>query len=229
MILKNELNLMRIVMDLFNADLYRLKNQDFYELDEVALHEFKQASDGNDINSIMLIIDRLLKKATEKREMDQIIFLSYFLYRYIYFYRTLTDWEKYVEEEKEIKINDTGTMFLENIAPFFDKQIEFFITNYKNYIESLKIEELSPKLVKELNELIHDIDDAVDFENKLVAVEKLTKYFQDSKNLTGLLEGEFNEEKETFLTLTNEIKVDFQSMDNLINLILAKLREMKVN
>ncbi|KAJ3636427.1 hypothetical protein Zmor_003950 [Zophobas morio] len=120
-------------------------------------------------------------------------------------------------------------MFLENIAPFFDKQIEFFITNYKNYIESLKIEELSPKLVKELNELIHDIDDAVDFENKLVAVEKLTKYFQDSKNLTGLLEGEFNEEKETFLTLTNEIKVDFQSMDNLINLILAKLREMKVN
>jgi hypothetical protein len=61
-----------------------------------------------------------------------------------------------------------------------------------------------------------------------MAVEELVRYFQDSRNLVSLLEGDMSEAKEVFLTVTNEIKVDFQSMNNLISQILKKIKEMRV-
>jgi hypothetical protein len=215
-------------MNLFDGDLEILNDKKVYDLDEVSFHELKEAALSNDLNAILLVIDRLFKQAVTDQNSDHTIFLSYFLYRYIYFFRTVTDWEKFVVGKDEIKMADLGSMFLDNVAPFFDHQINFFINNYSDYIEQLEVKTMSTVLYNEINELVLGIKKSQEFDHKLMAVEELVRYFQDSRNLVSLLEGDMSEAKEVFLTVTNEIKVDFQSMNNLISQILKKIKEMRV-
>jgi hypothetical protein len=226
--LSENINLPRTIMNLFDGDLEILNDKKVYDLDEVSFHELKEAALSNDLNAILLIIDRLFKQAVADQNSDHTIFLSYFLYRYIYFFRTVTDWEKFVVGKDEIKMADLGSMFLDNVAPFFDHQINFFINNYSDYIEQLEVKTMSTVLYNEINELVLGIKKSQEFDHKLMAVEELVRYFQDSRNLVSLLEGDMSEAKEVFLTVTNEIKVDFQSMNNLISQILKKIKEMRV-
>jgi len=229
MLLKNQINMMGLIMNLYNRDLDVIKSSEQIKIDESTFYEFKLAASSNDLNAVLLIIDRLLKEAAVVEDADQIIMLSYFMYRYIYFFKTLVDWEKYLEIQEDVPVSDIGEMFLTSIAPFFDNQISFFIGNFEKYLEELNIKDISLKLYEDIIQLIENIKNTSEFDIKLNYVEELTKYFQDSRNLTSLLEGITNESKEMFLTVANEIKVDFQSMNNLISAILQKLKGLKVN
>lgn len=223
--LKTDINMINIIFDLYKKDLDLMKKNQFYDIDDVTYNELQELYLSLDINQVVIVADRLMKSAVEEQNIEKSILFSNFLYRYIYFMKTYMMWNNYATDD-ELVIGDLGEFFLENIAPFFENQITFLIENFiKSIPVTMKSKDL--KILDEIDEMLIHISNTNDFDAKLHQIEEFTLFLQNTKRIFTELEIIDAEAKEDFLMLITEIKVDLQTMNNLIVKIIEKIKGMK--
>ncbi|QBQ07695.1 hypothetical protein SGLAD_v1c04960 [Spiroplasma gladiatoris] len=219
--LNEKVNLKTIIFDLYKKDSDGLIKSDQINLLDQDKKELKTLSLTDNLKKLYEGLTNLFEKNVHSNNFNLSLMLTLFLQRYNYFYLTEIEWIKHCKTINKLNFKDPGTFFIEYISSFFENQIISYNLNYINILNRYKVQQWNANFYTKLISLTSDIKHGIDFQQKLLATEEMVKFLQNTKNIYSSLEGVGVEsEKREFLAHSNEIKIVFQSMNQLINEII---------
>ncbi|AGR41250.1 hypothetical protein [Spiroplasma taiwanense] len=215
----------KIIFKFYEKDIKNFITSPDFEVSQEQKEELEAIAKTEDSKTLLEGLDNFFNKYQESSSMDFNLMLTLLLQRYHYFNNAVIQWIGYCNDIKEdISITDSGMIFMDYISEFFAAQIDYFNKDYLKSIQDFDVESWNKKFVEELKRILIEMTYNPDFTKKLEATEKMVHFIQDTKNIYSSLEGVGIEaHKSVFLSQTNELKIIFQSMNNLINEILKAL------
>lgn len=223
--LKSKVKLKEIMFQFYRSDIAKLISATEFNVRDADKVELLNLQTSENIKDLYDGIHSIFQKNLSSEQFDLSIMLTLFLQRYNYFNVTEQEWNKYCAKVDELNLKDELTFYIDYVSFFFEEQINLYTNNYANILEAYEVAEWNSKFYMDLKTLVTNIVTSEDFVKKLEAVEQMILFLQDTKNIYASLEGVgIEERKKEFLAHSNELKIVFQSTDNLINEILLKIK-----
>ncbi|ATX70984.1 hypothetical protein [Spiroplasma clarkii] len=224
--LQEKIDLKNLVFEFYKADVKKLLGAGEFNISDSDKNQLLNLAKSQDIKVLYEGIKTIFENNLSAEQFDLSIMLTLLIQRYNYFYITEQEWLKYCLEVKDLALQDDLGLYIDYVAHFFTKQIDLYVKNYLEILQTYEVNDWNEKFYLSLKNLVLEIELAEDFVIKLEAMEQLVIFLQDTKNIYASLEGVgIEERKKEFLAHSNEVKIVFQSMDNLINQILLDLRK----
>ncbi|ASP28263.1 hypothetical protein SCORR_v1c04910 [Spiroplasma corruscae] len=217
----------------FNIDINKIIS-DFYKRDVKGLFLNKQfklstnqkkdlilISKSYDSKDIFNELNNFFNKHISGNNYELCLMMTLITQRYNYFYQTEIEWNKFFQSKVFLENSED---LKEKIFIFFEKQIDIYSVNYLNIINGFNVNQWNTTFYKKLKSIFDGIVSNRLIDEKIKKIDEFIDLVKNTKYIYSSLEGIGVEiEKQKFLSNTNEIKIIFQSMKDLLDRVLRKI------
>ncbi|AKX34142.1 hypothetical protein SLITO_v1c04910 [Spiroplasma litorale] len=214
-------NIEELIFDFYKRDVKGLLSNKQFKLNFSQKKDLISITKSDDCKKLFDKINDFFKKNIWINEYELSLMLTLITQRYNYFYQTELEWNKFFENKLFL---ENGNNLRENISIFFEKQINLFSNNYLDILNGFSLNIWNKSLYKSIQEIFKSIINERLLDQKLNKIKDFIKFVKNTKNIYSSLECIGIEvEKQKFLSNTNEIKIVFQSMIDLVDSIKRKI------
>ncbi|AKU79737.1 hypothetical protein [Spiroplasma turonicum] len=211
----------KIIFDFYKKDVKGLILNKKFNLNTKQQNDLISISKSDDCGKLFNQLNEYFKKNIWVNEYELSLMLTLITQRYNYFYQTEQEWNRFFENKIFL---DNSSDLKQKIHIFFEKQIDIYSNNYINIISKFNIKSWNKTLYKTVDDIFKKILTQRFFDNKIKVINEFINFVKNTKKIYSYLEGiGIESDKQKFLSNTNEIKIIFQSMKDLVEQIIKKI------
>ncbi|ARU91581.1 hypothetical protein SCLARK_00988 [Spiroplasma clarkii] len=179
--LQEKIDLKNLVFEFYKADVKKLLGAGEFNISDSDKNQLLNLAKSQDIKVLYEGIKTIFENNLSAEQFDLSIMLTLLIQRYNYFYITEQEWLKYCLEVKDLALQDDLGLYIDYVAHFFTKQIDLYVKNYLEILQTYEVNDWNEKFYLSLKNLVLEIELAEDFVIKLEAMEQLVIFLQDTK------------------------------------------------
>lgn len=226
--IKKHINLEEVLVNLFITDAAKVFKICETEVEKTEVKKIMELVSIKKIDELYLNISNIYNEFvnSDMKSENHNLFIGVLMLaqRYNYFNTTYVMWKQLIEDNEELASLPTELPVDDVVYNFFSEQIDIYLQQLLQLINNFNLQSVSDNLFKLLNEYCNSVIAIDDFLTKIEKLEEFVIFLQDSKKIISMLEGCFDEaDQEKFLMNLSEVKLVFQSLDELVKVIITDL------
>lgn len=220
------INFEKIILLILNEDIHKvidvMETTDFKPTKEF-IQTLRQLANTNDLDEAILIMDKLLQLLIKTHQSNLSVIMMQFKTRYVFYQMLNIDYLNYVKEfQLTLLEGDLDFIFKNIFGPLFKYELNFYLTDYLEFIKQMPIEPWNVKLNEDLKKLVGQSLEPSIFKDKLSRVEQLINYLKNLGNL--YTDFNKNENQMDFASETNVLETNLISAHILIERVMSTLK-----